>query len=162
MSEQQSPTQGHRERETGAIIHRRETNWQIYLPFLLGILTLVIVFLVMALPTDALWRYRAQALGDFLYTLLCVIPILFCLLPVYVLILLGVYGMKRLHSGTERPLRKLEKLSESLASRIETATEFVNQKTISFSSALEPLEKLFSIFDRPTPSSSEEESAHDK
>lgn len=143
-------------RESGAVIHRRETNWQIYLPFLLSIGVLVLAFAVVGIPSDPAWRHRAQAIGDFLYTFLCTLPLLICLLPVYVLIVAGIYGMRKVHSGTERPLRKLENLSESLAGRIETATEFVNEKTISFSTLFEPLDTLFSIFDKSAPSSEKE------
>lgn len=155
METQASPEQKP-QRESGASIHRRETNWQIYLPFLLGIGVLILAVVVVGAPSDPLWRDRAQAIGDFLYTFLCTFPLLVCLLPVYVLILAGIYGMRKVHSGTERPLRKLENLSESLAGRIETATEFVNEKTISFSTLFEPLDTLFSIFDKSTPSSEKE------
>ncbi len=153
--ETQATSEEKKPRESGAIIHRRETTWQIYLPFLLGIGVLVLAFAVVGIPSDPAWRDRAQAIGDFLYTFLCTLPILVCLLPIYVLILAGIYGMRKVHSGTERPLRKLENLSESLAERIETATKFVNEKTISFSTLFEPLDTLFSMFDQPTPSDKE-------
>lgn len=146
--------------ETGAVIHRRETNRQIYFPFLLGIILLLAAFLIVALPSAPEWLARAQAIGDFLYTLLCIIPILICLLPVYVMVLLGVYGMTKLHDGTERPLRKLENLTASLAERIETATDYVTNQTASFDKAIEPIDNALRIFD--TPPSNEEEAASDE
>lgn len=154
--ETQATPEEKKPRESGADIHRRETTWQIYLPFLLGIAVLGLVFIVIGVQPDPLWRDRAQAMGDFMYTFLCTIPILFCMLPVYIIILASIYGMRKVHSGTERPLRKLENLSESLAGKIETATEFVNEKTISFSTLFEPLETLFTIFDKKSPSAEEE------
>lgn len=143
-------------RESGAIIHRRETNWQIYLPFLLGIATLLTVFLILALPSDPVWRDRAQAIGDFLYTLFCIIPFILCLFPVYILILLSIYASTKLHDGTERPLRKLEQLTASLAERIETTTDYVNSHTTSLSNSLEPLDNVFNIFDEPESSNRED------
>lgn len=147
--EEQNISTNKNPRESGAVLHRRETNRQIYLPFLLGLALLVGIFLMLAIPSDPVWRDRARAMGDFLYTLLCIIPILLCLLPLYVMVLLGIFGMRKLHSGTERPLRKLENLTESLAGRIETATAYVNKHTISLSSKFEPLETLFKIFTSP-------------
>ena len=154
--ETQATPEEKKPRESGADIHRRETNRQVYLPFLLGIAVLALVFLVIGTQSDPLWRDRAQAIGDFMYIFLCTIPILICMLPVYIIILASIYGMRKVHSGTERPLRKLENLSESLAGRIEKATDFVNEKTISFSTLFEPLETLFTIFDKETPSADEE------
>jgi|GEM_PF-1784053 len=136
-------------RESGAVLHQRETNRQIYLPFLAGIALLAGIFLMLAIPSDPVWRDRARAIGDFLYTLLCIIPILLCLFPLYVMVLLGIFGMRKLHSSTERSLRKLENLTESLAKRIETATAYVNEHTITLSSKLEPLEIFFKIFTSP-------------
>jgi hypothetical protein len=157
--EDKSPNVTKRLRESGAALHRRETNWQIYFPFLLGILLLVGIFSMVALPSDPIWQDRAQAIGDFLYTLLCIIPILLCLLPIYVMVLLCIYGMRKLHDGTERPLRKLENLTENLASHIETATIFVTEQTNFFSSAIEPYEEIISTFDTPAPDNEEETSS---
>lgn len=154
--EDQPSTEAKLARESGATIHRRETNWQIYLPFLLGIATLLAIFLLIALPSDPVWRDRAQAIGDFLYTLFCIIPFLICLFPIYILILLSIYGTTKLHDGTERPLRKLEQLTASLAERIESATEYVNNRTASLSDSLEPLDNVFNAFDTPTPTNGEE------
>ncbi len=148
-------------RESGAVIHRRETNWQIYLPFIIGLLILGAIFAGLAIPSDPIWRDRVQAIGDLLYLLLCTIPILICMLPVYIIVLLGIYGMKKVHDGTERPLRKLENLSESLATRIEVGSEFVNKKTIAFSSAVEPFEKVMSIFEKQEPTTKQEETKSD-
>ena len=44
-------------------------------------------------------------------------------------------------------LRKLEQLTASLAGRIETATDYVNRHTMSFSEAIEPLDTVFDVFD---------------
>jgi len=142
-SEQQPP------RESGAKLHRRETNWQIYFPFLLGILGLVVLFLSIALPTAPVWRDRAQAIGDFMYILLCQIPLVLCTFLIYPLILVFIYGMRKAHAGTERPLRKLENAAASLAERITQVTEYVNEKNGDISAMYEPLDNALNIFDYP-------------
>lgn len=143
-------------RESGAVIHRRETRWQIYLPFALGLLLLVLVFSLVALPSDPIWRVRAQAIADWIYSVLCLFPILICLFPLYLILIVGVYGMKKLHDGTEPPLHKLETVSADFAERINRAMDYINEKTIAFSSATAPLDDLLSAFDTPSPSDEEE------
>lgn len=143
----QSPSDNKTLRESGTVLHRSETNWQIYFPFLLGILVLVIMFLAIALPTEPEWRDRAQAVGDFLYTFLCMLPMLVCMLPIHLVILVSIYGMKKVHEGTERPLRKLENAAASLAERIERVTDYINEKAVAFDEAYEPIDDALGIFD---------------
>lgn len=133
--------------ERGKILHRRETRRQIWLPFALGILLVLVAFLVVGIPADPIWRVRAQAVSDFLYTLLCTIPILLCLFPLYLVIMLAIYGMNRLHNSTERPLRRVENMVEGLAKRIESGASIVNKQTVNLSTRIAPLLKLFSTFD---------------
>ncbi len=144
-SDQPETTQAPQQR--GEALHRRETRRQIWLPFVLGVLLVALAFLIVAIPSDPIWRVRAQAIGDFLYTLLCTIPILLCLFPLYLLIMLGIYGMNRLHNSTERPLRRIENLVEGLANRIESGAAAVNKQTVNWSTRIAPLLKLFTTFD---------------
>ncbi|MDQ7027713.1 MAG: hypothetical protein Q9P01_12900 [Anaerolineae bacterium] len=137
------------QRETGAVIHRRESMRQIYLPFALGLLLLLTMLLIVALPSAPIWRIRAQAVADWTVIILCLIPIVFCILPLFMLLAMSVWGMNRVHSSTERPLRKLENLSAGLATRIDNVSEYINQKTIDTSSTIEPVMTMISAFDTP-------------
>lgn len=134
--------------QRGTIMHRRETRRQIWLPFGLGVALVILAFLIVALPADPVWRVRAQAIADFLYTLLCSLPLLLCLVPLYLVIMLGIYGMNRLHDSTERPLRRVENLAEGLANRIEVVAATINKQTINWSARIAPLMRLFSTFDQ--------------
>ncbi|MEL6404045.1 MAG: hypothetical protein AAFR81_06760 [Chloroflexota bacterium] len=149
--ESATPSETSASRESGTALHQRETRWQIYLPFMLGIGILLCIFFALGFQPDAVWRDRVQAIGDFLYTWLCALPILVCLFPVYLILVMSIYGMRKLHAGTATPLVKVENLANSLASRIESATDYVNEKTVSARSQIAPLEQLFSFFDRPAP-----------
>jgi hypothetical protein len=135
--------------ESGTEIHRRESRLQIYLPFGLGLLILLTMILVVALPTNPIWRVRAQAIADWTYTILCLIPMVLCVFPVFMLVALGIWGMNRLHGITEPPLRKLENLAAGLATRINNASEYVQRKTIDVSTTIEPALNLISTFDNP-------------
>lgn len=147
--------------ESGSSLHRRETRWQIYFPFILGLVLLVSIALIFVLPNDAIWRVRASAVADWIYSVLCLFPILLCLLPLYLILLAGIYGLNRLHAGTERPLRKLELLSAKLAQRINIVMEYINEKTIQFNTATAPLDDLLSAFDTPVSSEEKESNSDD-
>ena len=135
--------------ESGTQIHRRESRLQIYLPFGLGLLLLLTMILIVALPTNPIWRVRAQAFADWTYTILCLVPIVLCVFPLFMLVALGIWGMNRLHGITERPLRKLEKLAAGLATRINNASEYIQRKTIDVSTTIEPALHMIDTFDSP-------------
>jgi hypothetical protein len=136
-------------RESGTEIHRRESRLQIYLPYGIGLLILLTMVLVVALPTNPIWRVRAQAIADWTYTILCLIPMVLCVFPLFMLVALGIWGMYRLHGITEPPLRKLENLAAGLATRINNASEYVQRKTIDVSTTIEPALNLMNTFDNP-------------
>jgi hypothetical protein len=134
--------------ETGAALHRRETWWQIYLPFLAGLALLLGLVLLVGLPNNPEWRLRAEAIASISYSLLCLFPILLCMFVPYIILIVGIYGMRLLHRGTTGPLRRVEDLAASLAERINHFSANIDEKAESFDEALAPIYKLFSIFDK--------------
>jgi len=136
-------------RETGAALHRRETWWQISLPFLAGLALLLGLVLLVGLPNNPEWRLIAEAIASLSYSLLCLFPILLCMFIPYLLLVIGIYGMRVLRRGTEGPLRQLETVSTSLVDQINNFSANIDQKAESFDEALIPMYKLFSIFDKP-------------
>lgn len=144
-------------REEGRQIHRRETRRQIVLPFVIGLLLIGGAFLFMALPTDPVWRLRASAVSDWLYLLLCQIPLLVCSMIGYMIVVAGIWGMNKLHSRTERPLIRLENLVAGLANRIESITATVNTKTMTWRAKVEQILHFMSIFNTPSESESDAE-----
>ena len=145
--------------ESGEAIHRRESLWQIYLPFGLGLLLILILVLMVALPSDPIWRVRAQAIADFTYIMICQLPLLLCAFVIFLPVVLGVWGMYRVHRTTERPLRKLENMSAGLATRINRVSEYINEKTIDASAAIEPAMNMISPFDTPSERNEEDSDA---
>ena len=137
------------QRESGTQLHTRETRLQIYLPFALSLLLLLAMVLVVALPSNPIWRIRAQAIADWTYTILCLLPMVLCVLPLFLLVALGIWGMNIVHRTTERPLRKLENLAAGLATRINNISEYVQQKTIDVSATVEPAMNVISAFNSP-------------
>lgn len=134
-------------RESGAQIHQRETRWQIVLPFTITVLILIVLVGAVAIQSAPIWRIRAETIADWTYSLMCLIPMTLCLMPLYVVVMLGIWGMNRLHGSTERPLRRLENLAANLAERIDKFSNAINQRTIGFNSRLAPLMNLISGFE---------------
>lgn len=137
------------QRESGIQIHRRESRLQIYLPFGLGLMLLLTLILIVALPTNPIWRIRAQAVADWTYTILCLTPMVLCVFPLFMLVALGIWAMNRLHGMTERPLRKLEILTAGLANRVNNVSEYIQRKTIDVSATIEPALHMIDTFDNP-------------
>ncbi len=148
-------TQRQHLREDGRQIHKRETRRQIILPFVGGLLLILGAFLLMALPTDPAWRLRASAVNDWLYLVLCQVPFLVCSLITYFVVIAGIWGMNKLHSGTERPLVKLENLVAGLASRVESIAGTINERTLSWRAKAEQILHVMRIFDQTTNSDSD-------
>lgn len=134
-------------REEGRQIHRRETRRQIILPYMLGVGLLVVIFLIMALPTDPVWRLRASAVGDFLYTLLCLLPLCLCGFGAYAGVMVGIWGMNKLHASTERPLVRVENLVAGLATRVDNLSEMINTRTLDWRAKLEQVLTFLSVFE---------------
>jgi hypothetical protein len=142
-------------RESGSTLHRRETWRQITLPFLGGLALLFGLGLLVGLPNNPDWRFRAEAIASLSYSLLCLFPILLCMFVPYLLIILAIYVMLLLHRGTERPLRRVETMTASLVAKINKFSDSIEDKAESFDEALAPMYKLFSIFDKPSDNSEE-------
>lgn len=148
-----------RSSERGRKRHQRETRWQIYLPFFLGFLFFGGLILALALQADPIWRIRIQALADWSAFLLCNLPVIFCVFPLYLMVILSVHGLNRLHANTERPLRKLENLASEGANRIEQMSNFLNNKALSFSTVFASLTRWMGDFAAPMPVSVEDASS---
>lgn len=133
--------------EQGRALHRRETRRQIWLPLLLGIGAIFLPVVLIAIQRDAIWRIRAAAIGDFLYTILCAMPLLLCSFLAYLVIMILVIAMNKLHRRTETPLERVEGIASTLATRIEAFSNTVNERTVTWSARLEHLMTFLDLFD---------------
>ncbi len=148
-------------RTSGQQIHRRETLLQIILPFSAALLLIVGIFLLVALQNQPIWRIRAQAIADFMVSMLCLFPLVLCLFPVYAMVLLAIFGMNVMHRGTERPLRKLELRASAALAWIETRSNFIREKTVSYSEHIKPIMNTMSVFEQDDPEVAKEDTHHE-
>ena len=144
----------------GARIHRRETIWQIAIPFVLFGIFILALMLGIGLQSDPIWRVRIQAMYELFNFIFCLIPAVFCLYPIYIIVMMSVYGMYRLHQSTERPLRKLELAAIALSERIEWFNQFARTHTENLSTFFSPFMTWMSQFDEPA--ATEEGKPNDK
>lgn len=136
-------------REQGRAIHRRETRRHIWLPLIMGIVGISTPVVLIAIQRDEIWRVRAAAIGDFLYTLLCSVPLLLCAFGTYLVVMVAVIALNKLHHMTQSPLERVELLANGFADRIEALSSNINQRTLGWSSRLEQVMVFFDLFNQP-------------
>lgn len=134
------------DRQNSLRVHRREVRRQIILPFAGGVLLIVALVVVAALQG----RTPTSGVSTTMLTVLILCPLALCLLPVYLLLVMAVYGMNRAHSGIARPLRRAEAASLALRERTVSISDRLARQSINLNARFAPLDKLlFSAFDRP-------------
>ncbi len=127
-------------------IHRRAVRRGIYLPFIGGLLLIVVLVVVAAVEGQT----PTSAISTTLLTVLVLCPLAICLLPIYLLLVMAVAGMNRAHTAIANPLQRLETLSLTLRDRTTSASDRLARASINFSTRFALLDKLvFSVFDRP-------------
>ncbi|QPC80690.1 hypothetical protein G4Y79_13310 [Phototrophicus methaneseepsis] len=145
----QNPTETRSERrESGPELHRRETRLGIWLPFFLTFLLVVALILLIALPSEPEWRTRVSFIADFMGSVLIFCPAIICAFAIYLVLVVAVWGMNRLHSGAASPLEKVENITANLANRVESATEKVNERVVDASTRMASLTYFMRFFDQ--------------
>lgn len=123
--------------------HRRQTRLAIYLPFAGGVLLLVILMVIAANQGGD----RIATIGNFMLTLFVLCPLVICMFPLYLLMVLMVVGMNRAHTKTAGVLARAEDLTVKLRDRTYSLTDRAARTSINFNSRFAFLDKL-SKFER--------------
>lgn len=142
--------------EEGISIHRRETRWQIWLPFALLALLMLILLFVLVLPQDVNTRFRAEAVANIFVTVFLICPGILLLFGIYVLMVAGVVGVNRLHDGVLPPLQRLERLSGQARAKVNGWAMRANQSAVHLGAVLAPLETLFDHLEKFTKESNDD------
>lgn len=130
---------------------RRSIGW----PFALALLVVLALIVIPALlPT----QQQASLMADWLTIWLVLCPVFLCFFPLYLLVALGIYGMQRLHQGTEAPLERLERFMVTTLTRVDRSTEAWHQRLIRWDERFAPLRRVLSAFDEPVSTSHDDES----
>lgn len=135
-------------------IHNRAVRREILLPFAGGLL-LIIALIIVALVAG---QMPISGVANTMLTLLVLCPIVLCLFPIYLILIVALVGMNRAHNGIAKPLRRLEALSLQLRERTYSTSDRLARSSINLNTRFAPLDKLvFSLFDRPTPKEDDHE-----
>jgi len=131
-------------REKGRQLHRRQTRWQIILPFCLLIIVIFAMPIITALlPTAS----HISIVSDWMFTLLVLCPMVLCFFVPLVITVAMAYGVGRLHDGVQPPLERLEDMTASMNERVGTLTDTANERVVGWTARLEPFLYLLRIFD---------------
>ena len=132
-------------------IQRRQTRRYIILPFiLLFLIFIVIIGGIFALPTSS----QVAVISDMLFTFFVLCPLVICMFPLTVIMLVLIALMNRLHDGTKSPLRRLEQWTYTMEQRVESLARIVDSRVINYAVKFAPIRRILTIFD--TPSSSQD------
>ncbi len=147
-------TERRTERPDTLKLHRRATRRLILLPFIGGVLLIIVLTAITVLAG----RSPTRAVADALLTVLMLCPLALCLLPLYLLLVIALVGMNHAHDLIAKPLRQLELLTEQLRDRTQSVSDRTARTSINLNARFAPLDRLiFSFFDRPAPSEDDHE-----
>lgn len=142
--------------------HRREVRLHIILPFALMVLLIIAIFSGLALMSGPDARTQISAIADFMSSIVLLCPAIICLIPVYLLLVAGIFGANKLHSGTQKPLDRLQSLVESLADRIVKYSAKTNDYVTRWSVKIAPVMQWMSIFDDDFKTNPNKEGSNDE
>ncbi len=119
---------------------------QIILPAglaLLVIMGLTVLIVTTRTPTGI------SIFADLFLAFLCLLPLILCMTPVYLGMIFGAVYVGRLNHTIVDTARRARQATERLEAQTEAVTDNINRTTINASARIAPLERLFSVFDRP-------------
>jgi hypothetical protein len=157
---QEPPSETNPERMSAADRHRQETWLYIVLP-MLGAIAAVIALMAFSLLFVIAKRPQVALVSDLMLTVWVLCPLAICLLPIYIVMVAIAFGVSKLHGGTEKPLRRLGDVSNTLSQRVIKTGDSLSRKSIAITSAAALLDRLWGIFDLPTSEEQVQEKEHD-
>ncbi|MBL8131190.1 MAG: hypothetical protein JNL42_04975 [Anaerolineae bacterium] len=125
--------------------HRRAVRLGIILPMVLGFL------LVLMLAAAAVALHQGSALADIFLTVAILCPMVICMLPIYLVLVILIGLMGRANDAAAGGLLRLSGLLGSVEGRIDPIIHAAAHLTIRWNSAFTLLDKLaFRVFDPKT------------
>lgn len=119
----------------------------IWLPFIGGFLFIIVLVAIAATLPDA---RQTSLISNFLLTLFILCPVALCMLPIYLVLIAGVYGMISVNKHAAKPLIALERTTANIAERTHKVGVKLAKASITFNVKMTSVDRaVFSIFDRP-------------
>ena len=98
---------------SGTEIHRRAVRREIILPFVGGLLLIIVLVVIAAVEGET----PTSGVANTMLTVLILCPMALCLLPIYLLLVVAVVGMNRAHDCSPSRCADSKTLSLTLRER---------------------------------------------
>jgi hypothetical protein len=111
----------------------------------------IVLALALSLPGSPLFiggEGQVYILGNFLLICFALCPLVLCLFPLYLLLMLSIFGVNRLHGKTAQGMERARTAAHHLADHAANATEAVNRRSIALNTRLTFFTRLINLFDR--------------
>ncbi|MBN8594527.1 MAG: hypothetical protein J0M33_22405 [Anaerolineae bacterium] len=126
--------------------YRRAMRREVYLPLLLATGVVLAALLVMVLlPTQA----QVTVVADWLWTMLVLLPMVICLIPVAIGAVVLTLAAARLPEMARKPLQRGQATVENASDRISSVLEQIQHALITFSTRLAGVERIMPLEEQP-------------
>lgn len=116
---------------------QKEQRQQLWLPFASGGIILLILVIIAALMPGV------SVVANVMMTILLLCPAVICLLPIYFLLVVAVFGMNSVYNGAAKPLHRLEKLTATIATQTSRISDKLARQSINLNARLAPVSHTF-------------------
>lgn len=136
--------------------HRHEVRRWVIFPVIGGLILLALL----VLSTIFLTPRGLGTVSNFLLSCFCLLPLVFCIFPLYMILMSAIYGMSWLTDFASRGLEQVRELTVSLEQNADDTTDRLNRQAIDISASLARLDPLLNFFNRYPKSRSQGEMPH--
>jgi quinol-cytochrome oxidoreductase complex cytochrome b subunit len=113
-------------------------------PFLLGVLViLAMLVVVILLPT----RDQVEVVSGAMLVAFVLCPTLLIVFLIFMGFVAAIYGMGRLHTMTDEPFERLDRVTSAALMRVEKTTTAIDHRMIGVQARLAPVYRLMRFFD---------------
>jgi hypothetical protein len=110
-------------------LHRRDVFYKVDVPLYLGGLALIALIVLVAMFTN-LAPAEMGMVADFMAIFFLLLPMVLCLLPVYVIFMIVAFGAGALNNFTGRQFNRLNRLTYNIAEKTVNVTAAIDKRAL--------------------------------
>jgi hypothetical protein len=130
----------------------RMMQWIMLITFAVGLLIPIFV-LFLTIPGLPLYlgdKGRVSILADVLLICFALCPMILCLFPIYLLLMVSIYGLELVYRMTSKPLGRAREITQTVADKTAESADNISRKSIEISARFAFFDRLVNFFDRKT------------
>ncbi|MFW5691368.1 MAG: hypothetical protein ACOCXZ_02595 [Chloroflexota bacterium] len=119
---------------------------RVVLPLVLiaaGLLALLLLLVLSFSPTGLQEPGQVSIISNLFLICLALCPVMLCLFPLYVILMVGVYGINRAERGGRHSLRRARRVSRRAADATASVSDRLSQRSIDIGTRLAYLDRAF-------------------